>query len=62
VQGIAIAIQGAILALMTGTELSASIEVLIPMLMLLNAIVLAALGIPLVVQVRMTRRTGTPLF
>ena len=62
VQGIAVAIEGAILAVMTGTELSAGIEVLIPVLMLVNAIVLVALGIPAVVQVPMTRRTGTPLF
>jgi hypothetical protein len=62
VQGIVIAVEGAMVAVMTGTELSAGTEVLIPVLMLVNAIMLVALGIPAVVQVRMTRRTGRPLF
>jgi hypothetical protein len=62
VQGIAIAIEGAMVAVMTGTELSAGTQILIPVLMLVNAIMLVALGIPAVVQVRMTRRTGRPLF
>jgi hypothetical protein len=62
VQGLAIAVEGAMVAVMTGTELSAGIEVLIPALMFVSAIMLVALGIPAVVTVRMTRRTGTPLF
>jgi hypothetical protein len=38
------------------------LEILMPVLMLVNVIMLVALGIPAVVQVRMTRRTGSPLF
>jgi len=62
VQGIAIAIEGATVAVLTGTELSAGTQFLIPVLMLLNAILLLALGIPAGVQVRLTRRIGRPLF
>jgi hypothetical protein len=62
VGGIAVAIEGATVAVMTATALSASPEVLIPVLMVLNAILFIALGIPAAVQVRMTRRAGLPLF
>jgi hypothetical protein len=62
VQGIGIAVEGAIVAVMTGTEMSVGLEILMPVLMLVNLIILVALGIPAVVQVRMTRRTGSPLF
>jgi hypothetical protein len=62
VQGIAIAIEGAAVAVMTGTAMSASPQVFIPLLMLPNMILVFALGIPFVVTVRMTRRMGVPLF